>query len=206
MNELSTLRHGGLSRGRRVSTSAWVFAALLAGAACRRLAITHYGIIAIEGLVVVPHLFVIAQRPLVVVVVLLALGSSAFSYAFLSRVSFTGHPPINLGDVCLAAAVGGTLWRRPWQTWPAAIRRYSWALGTFRMISGVATIKTPLLGSVGARGAAYEYRNWLCLAASLRATRETAQARVARTSGDAERIWLSSKRRLVSRGVHAKGV
>ena len=152
----------------------WVLIAMLAGAACSLLAISRYGGPAIAGLVAVPIFVVIARRPLVAVVVLFAAVSSVFAYGHLPRVPLPGHPPINLGDVCLAAAVGGTLWRRPWRSWPAEGRLYFVALSGFLLLAAVATIKTSLLGYIGLRDAVGQYLDWLYLGVALTVVLELA--------------------------------
>jgi hypothetical protein len=140
---------------------------ILLGLFCARLATSHYGKPAIEAIIGVPVLIVIARRPAVAVIALLAVVSSTFAYGVLPRVNLPGHPPINVGDLMLAAAVGGTLWRRPWQSWPPPARRYFLALALMLLLASVATIKTSLLGSSQVRDAAYGYRNFLYLGVAL---------------------------------------
>jgi hypothetical protein len=178
-----------LSRRRVEDSHNVVFAVAVAvavaaiGILCGRLAISHYGKAAIEAAVGIPILIAVNRRPLVAMVVLLAVDASAFSYANLPRVNFPGHPPINVADLLLATAVGGTLWRRPWRTWPTPVRRYSLALVLLLLVVGVATIKTALLGYAQSRDALYEYRNWLYLAVALTIALEF--------SGRLWRTWLN---------------
>jgi O-Antigen ligase len=167
MRAFSALPPFPLTKTQISSAAAWTLVILVAVAVCSRIAISHYGVAAIEGIVAVPVFVVIAQRPLLGVGLLLALMCSVFSYSFLPRLNMPGHPPINLGDVCLAALVGGTLWRKPWRAWPRAVQRYFLALMMFLVVAAVATVKTSLVGYVESRNALSEYRNWLYLGTAL---------------------------------------
>ena len=142
-------------------------AVLLIGVFCARLAASHYGKTAIYALIGVPLLIAVAQRPLIAIMALLAVASSIFTYGSLPRVNVPGHPPINVVDLLLIAAVGGTLLRRPWHSWPVPVRRYAVALLVFVLVSAVATFKTLSLGHVEARAALYNFRNFLYLAAAI---------------------------------------
>jgi hypothetical protein len=156
---------------RRVSRVLKVIAGglgiVLAGLICGRLASSHYGPAVLEASAGITFLIVIARRPALVVMLLLVVVASAFSYGSLPRVPLPGHPPVNIGDVLLATAVGGTFWRVPWRDWPAVVRRYLAALVVVLLLAGVATIKASLLGSTEAREALYSYRNFLYLGVAL---------------------------------------
>jgi hypothetical protein len=163
MSALAALPPFPRTRTRGSSTAAWLVVLVATVAVCSRLAISHYGVTMIEAIVAAPLFLMIAQRPLLAVTILLVLLSSVFSYGYLPRFNVPGHPPVNLGDVCLAAALGGTLWRAPWLRWPSVVRRYSLLLTLFLLLAAVATVKTSLGGYVDSRNALYEYRNWLYL-------------------------------------------
>src|SRR5437899_139787 len=125
MTAFSLHRGRSLSAAQVVSAAAVTVAAVLLGTFCARLAISHYGSTAIAVLIGTPLAIAVARRPAVGVIALLAVVASAFAYGVLPRVPLPGHPPINIADVTLAAAVGGTIWRRPWRTWPPVVRRYA---------------------------------------------------------------------------------
>ncbi len=88
-------------------------AAALLGVVCGRVAISHYGVPAIEVLVAVPILILVIPRPYLACVLLLVLLCTVPFYTWLPRANVPGHPPVNLGDILLVATVGATLWRRP---------------------------------------------------------------------------------------------
>jgi len=148
---------------------------LLAGAAgvlvlaaiCARLGASHYGKTLIYALIGLPLLLAIARRPVLAVIVLASIACSIFAYGSLPRVNLPGHPPLNVLDLVLIAAVGGTIYRRPWRNWPAEAKRYTLALLLFVALSSVATVKTAMLGHTPARAALYNFRNFLYLAAAL---------------------------------------
>jgi O-antigen ligase len=171
MSALSTFRRQPQTPQGPVIAIATGFAVVIAvallGVVCARLAISHYGKPAIEALIGAPVLIAIARRPAVAVVVLLAVVASTFAYGVLPRVNLPGHPPINLADLCLAAAVGGTLLRRPWHSWPVPVRRYLMVLVLMLALMGVATVKTSLLGASQSRDALLNYRNFLYLGVAL---------------------------------------
>jgi hypothetical protein len=60
LTALSVYPRSPPNSARWLSATGWAFAALLAGPVCSRLAITHYGRAAIEGLIVIPLLVMIA--------------------------------------------------------------------------------------------------------------------------------------------------
>lgn len=161
-----------LSR-RTLSLDGRVGAVLLAGAACvvgvfaGRLAISHYGLIAVEGLIAIPVLIFVSPRPLAAVLLLLALLSSVFAYDVLPRPHVPGGPPLNIADYVLIVAVAGTLWRRPWRTWPPAVRRFSAGLALLMVLALVPSIKLALGGHVGTRQAITGYKDLASLAAAL---------------------------------------
>jgi hypothetical protein len=156
-----------LGVGRVPAVLAILAGAALIGVICGRVASSHYGTAAIEAMIGLPVLLAVAQRPALAVIALLALVSSIFSYDTLPRVNLPGHPPINVADLLLLAAVGGTIWRRPWRTWPPIARSYAAALIVLLAVASVATIKTSLVGSVQAREALLYYRDLMYLAAAL---------------------------------------
>ncbi len=151
------------------------------GAACARFGASHYGPALIAAGIGAPILVLIAQRPGVALVALLAILATTFDYGLLPRVSLPGHPPINVADLVLAAAVGGTLWRRPWRGWPIAVKRYALAIVVLLLLAGVATVKTSLLGATHTREALLAYRNFLYLGIALTIALELTGARWRRT-------------------------
>jgi hypothetical protein len=167
MSAIPIPRRPSLGDNRTAWTAAAVFGAVLVGVLCGRVAVSHYGKVAIELLVGLPLLYVIAHRPVVAVLALLAVTASVFDYGTLPRVNVPGHPPVNVADVCLLAAVGGTLWRRPWREWPDGAKRFLILLAVFLALAAVATVKTALVSSGTARDAFYEYRNFLYLGVAL---------------------------------------
>jgi hypothetical protein len=175
MSTISIPRRPSLGDSRLAWTAATLLGAVLVGAFCGRVAVSHYGKVAIELLIGLPLLYAIAQRPVLAVLALLAVTASVFAYGQLPRVNLPGHPPINVADLCLLAAVGGTLWRRPWREWPDGVKRYLILLAVFLALAAVATAKTALTSSSGARDAFYEYRNFLYLATALTIALELTQ-------------------------------
>jgi hypothetical protein len=167
MSAFSIHRHQPRRAEGLVVTLAICVAVGVLGIVCARVAISHYGRPAIEALIGIPILIAIARRPVVAVTVLFAVVASTFAYGVLPRVNLPGHPPINVGDLALAAAVGGTLIRRPWRVWPVAVRRYFVAVIVMLLFASVATIKTALLSSDQARDALLNYRNFLYLGVAL---------------------------------------
>ena len=151
----------------------WRFAGLLAlalvvGAATARVASSsHYGKPAIEAMIGAPVLVYMFRRPGVAMLGVLAVIASLIAYGTLPRVNVPGHPPINAGDVVFAAAVGGTLWRRAWRSWPPVVRAFVYALIVFMVLSDVATFKTMTLGHTASRNALYNLRNWFYLLAAI---------------------------------------
>lgn len=141
--------------------------AMLFGLFCGRLAISHYGKGVIEVLIGLPVLIAVAQRPLVAWVCVLAILASVFSYSVLPRVSLPGHPPITVGDVLLAGAVFGTIWRRPWRAWPAPLRQYSLALIAVLVFAAYSSIQVAGRGTIGLHNAEAGYKNILYLAIAI---------------------------------------
>jgi O-Antigen ligase len=152
---------------RAVAAGAAIVLGIGLGAFCARLAVSHYGKSAIEALILGPILWAIAKRPLLAVISMLIVVATLFHYGSLPRVNLPGHPPINVADLFLAAAVGGTMWRRPWATWPRPAWRYFLAIVVVLLLASIATIKTALLGAVPAREALLAYRNFLYLGVAL---------------------------------------
>jgi hypothetical protein len=151
------------------------------GGVCARFGASHYGSALIAAGIGAPVLLLIAQRPGVAVLALLAILASTFEYGTLPRVSLPGHPPINVADLVLAAAVGGTLWRRPWRGWPTAVKRYALAIVVVLLLAGVATVKTSLLGATHTREALLAYRNFLYLLVAVTIAVELTGSRWRRT-------------------------
>jgi O-Antigen ligase len=141
--------------------------AVLFGAFCGRLAISHYGKPALEILIGLPLLIAIAQRPMVAWVCVLAVLATVFSADAFPRVSLPGHPPINVGDVVMAAAVVGTIWRRPWDSWPLPVRRYALALIALLVFASFSSIKIAGQGTIGAHNVMLGYKNLLYLAIAI---------------------------------------
>ena len=167
MSALSFPRRLPVTR-RWPATLAALVAAVVLGAVCARVAISsHYGKAAVEALAGAPFLVWVFRRPAAALLVLVAVVASLPAYGNLPRVSLPGHPPINVADVMLAAAVGGTLWRRAWRNWPPIAQRFVLAFAVVFALSLVATIKTLSLGHVQQSAALYDLRNWFYLLAAL---------------------------------------
>jgi O-Antigen ligase len=130
----------------------WLCAAVVLGLICGRLALSHYSKTAIELLIGVPVLVMVFPRPLLATTVVLGLLSTIFPYGVLPRVTLPGHPPVGLPDVLLFAAVGGTIWRRPWRTWPPPVRGFAVVLGALLVFAGLSAISLSIAG---------DYRNAL---------------------------------------------
>jgi O-antigen ligase len=159
--------HREIRLPRGVAAVAAIVLAICLGTFCGRLAVSHYGKSAIEALILGPILWAIAKRPLIAVIALLSVVATLFHYGALPRVNLPGHPPINVADLFLAATVVGTLWRRPWVTWPKPARHYFLAIGLLLILSSIATIKTALVDAEHAREALLAYRNFLYLGVAL---------------------------------------
>ncbi len=148
-------------------------AALLVGAACvvgvaaGRLSISHYGVTAVQALIAIPILIYVVPRPMVSLLLLLVLTSSVFAYDVLPRLALPGHLPLNIGDFVLLATVGGTLWRRPWRTWPPPVQRFSLVLGVMLLLALVPTVKLAMSGHNAARDAIGGYKTLLYLTGAL---------------------------------------
>jgi O-antigen ligase len=137
------------------------------GLVCGRLATTHYGLTAVEALIAVPILIATFHRPFVALMLLLVLLASVAAYGALPRAHVPGGLPLNIGDLALAAAVGGTLWRRPWRVWPPAVRRFFVALAFLLLLATIPTIRLAVLGHDQARSALVGYKTLLYLAVTL---------------------------------------
>lgn len=146
---------------------ALVVGAVAFGLVCGRVAASHYGIDLIAILVGIPLLVVIGRRPFLAVLCVLAVLASVTTYAALPRVPLPGHPPINFGDVAVAAAVGGTLWRRPWQHWPAPARRFALALLAVIALASISSIRIALESAAQAREVMLGYKLLFYLAVAL---------------------------------------
>lgn len=162
---ISDRREIRLPRG--VAAAAAIVLGAGLGAFCARLAVSHYGKSAIEAMILGPILWALAKRPLLAVIALLMVVATVFTYGTLPRVNLPGHPPINVADLFLTAAVAGTLWRRPWATWPQPAWRYFLAIVAVLLLASVATVKTALTGADHAREALLAYRNFLYLGVAL---------------------------------------
>lgn len=147
--------------------------ALLVGVACAiglaagRLAISHYGTTAVEALIAVPILLYVFPRPMVSLILLLTLTSSVFAYDVLPRLAIPGHPPLNVGDIILIATVGGTIWRKPWRTWPPPVRRFFVVLSLMLLLALIPTIRLAGYGHSAAREAIQGYKTLLYLTGAL---------------------------------------
>jgi hypothetical protein len=152
-----------LSIGGTTRTLLLACVAAVLGIVGGRVAISHYGMPAIELLIAVPFLIAITPRPLVAFILLAGLLGSAFAYGDLPRVNVPGHPPINVADVLLAIVVGATIWRRPWRDWPPAVRGYTFALLLLLALASISSVQLALLGHAAARSSILGYRNLLYL-------------------------------------------
>ena len=167
MSALS-LRTRDRRSGRLLRFAGLLALALICGAGTARVASSsHYGKAAVEALIGAPILLYMFRRPGVAMLGLLAVVASLIAYGTLPRVNLPGHPPVNAGDVVFAAAVGGTLWRRTWRSWPPIVRGFVYALFVFMVLSDVATVKTMTLGHRAFRDAEYDLRNWFYLLAAI---------------------------------------
>jgi hypothetical protein len=141
--------------------------AVVFGLVCGRIAVSHYGIDLVAVLVGVPLVVVVGRRPFLAVLCVLAVLASVTTYGTLPRVPLPGHPPINLGDVVVLAAVGGTLWRRPWRFWPPPARRFALALLAVIALASISSIRISLQSAAQAREAMLGYKILLYLAVAL---------------------------------------
>jgi glycosyltransferase involved in cell wall biosynthesis len=141
--------------------------AAVVGLAAGRVAISHYGLPAIELIIIGPILAAVTTRPFVGCLLLLVVMASVFSYGALPRVTLPGHPPINVADVLLVAVVGGTLWRRPWPTWPPAVRRFAGMLLILLLLALLPTIRLAVLGHSDFREAVLGFKTLLFVAIAL---------------------------------------
>jgi hypothetical protein len=161
--------------GRPVRVAALTGTAAVVGVAGGRVAISHYGLPAVELLIVVPLLVYVATRPFVGCVLLALMMASVFSYGVLPRASLPGHPPINIADILLVIVVGGTLWRRPWHTWPPAVQRFSWVLALLVLLALPPTIRLAALGHNEFRSAVLGLKTLLYVAVALTIALECSQ-------------------------------
>jgi hypothetical protein len=146
-----------------VRAAVMVGGALMLGALCGRLAISHYARQAIELLVAVPVLIGIARRPMLAWTCLLVVLATVFSTSYLPTANLPTHIPINLGDALLLAAIGGTAWRHPWRTWPPPLRRAVLWLFAFLAFASVSSIRIAFASRNGLHWAIYGYKNVLYL-------------------------------------------
>jgi O-Antigen ligase len=153
--------------GERTSTVLLTAFGCALGVFVGRLAISHYGVTAIEALIAIPALIALVPRPLAAVMLLLALVASVFSYTYLPRANLPGHPPLNVSDIVLLAAVGGTIWRRPWRSWPPPVRRFYAVLALLLVLALVPSIALALQGHAGSREAITGYKDLLYLSVAL---------------------------------------
>jgi O-antigen ligase len=141
--------------------------ACVVGVAAGRVAISHYGGPAIEALIALPILIYAVPRPMVCLILLLGLMASVFSYSLLPRLAVPGHPPLNVGDLILLATVGGTVWRRPWRSWPPPVRGFFVLLCLLLALAAIPTIRLAMHGHDAAREAILGYKTLLYLVAAL---------------------------------------
>jgi hypothetical protein len=151
---------------------AFACAAAVLGLVVGRVAISHYGVAAVEALVTVPILVLVVPRPYLACVLLLVLLCSVPFYTSLPRVDIPRvdiphHLPINVGDVLLLATVGATLWRRPWRTWPPAVRRIYLAVALMLVLAALPTAASALHGHDAAREAIAGYKDLLFITLGL---------------------------------------
>jgi hypothetical protein len=139
----------------------------LLGVACGRVATSHYGAAAIVLAVALPVLAFLVARPFASYVLVLALLGSVISYTALPRVTLPGHPPITIGEVLLGVTVAGTLWRRPWRTWPAPIRTFGLLLLAMLIVALVPAVTLAAQGHNQAREAILGYSDLLFVGAAL---------------------------------------
>jgi hypothetical protein len=151
----------------RLRTVALVCGVAVLGVAGGRVAISHYGLPAIEALIALPILALLIPRPFASCALLLVLLCSVPFYTALPRVNVPGHPPINIGDIVLLAMVGSTLWRRPWRTWPPAVRRIYLPVALMLLVALVPTLVLAVHGHDAARTAIAGYKDLLYLTAGL---------------------------------------
>jgi O-antigen ligase len=144
-------------------------AAVAIGLACGRFAGTHYGAAGVSVLIAVPVAIFLFPRPVLAVLLLLAALGSVFPYGVLPRANLPGHPPINLGDILLALAFFGTLWRRPWPTWPLPMRRFVAGLAVVLALCSLSSVTLAGHGGAGAREAMLGLKNlgYLLLAVTI---------------------------------------
>jgi hypothetical protein len=164
-----------LNAGRPVRIAALACVAAVVGVAGGRVAISHYGLPAIELLVFLPLLMFVATRPFVGCVLLLLVMASVFSYGALPRATLPGHPPINVADILLIVVVGGTLWRRPWHTWPPAVQRFSWVLALLLLVALLPTIRLSLMGRTDFRFAVLGFKTLLYVSVAVTVALECSQ-------------------------------
>jgi hypothetical protein len=126
---------------RAVRSALLVGGALVLGVFCARLAGSHYAKGAIEVLIATPVLIAIAQRPMLAWICVLVVLASVFSYDHFPTANLPAHIPVNLGDAVLGAAVAGTVWRRPWRTWPPPLRRAVGWLTVFLAFAGISSVR-----------------------------------------------------------------
>ncbi|MDQ6817946.1 MAG: hypothetical protein M3018_11165, partial [Actinomycetota bacterium] len=163
----TSLSRRAMSLDGRAGTLLRVVLACAVGLFAGRLAISHYGPRAAEVLIGVPVLLALFPRPLAALMLLLALLASVFAYNVLPRPNLPGHPPLSIADFVLIVAVGGTLWRRPWRTWPPAARRFFGCLALLMVLALVPSIKLALGGHAGMRQAVTGYKDLAYLAVAL---------------------------------------
>ncbi len=159
------------SRQRVSRPNALRFLVLLGGAGVLgllsgRLAVSHYGTDAIAALIGIPVLIYLWPRPLLATLLAMAL-MGIVAYDQIPRVSLPGHPPLNAYDVLVAVIVLGTLWRRPWRTWPVDARRFALALVLVLAVAVIPTLPLLSQGHDAARQAILGYKNVLYLALGL---------------------------------------
>lgn len=141
--------------------------AVVVGLATARVAESHYATGVITLLIALPALYLLSSRPLLGMVGLMLVLGTVFEYGILPRANVPGHPPINAGDAFLALIVLGTIWRRPWRTWPDPVRVYALVIILLVALASISSVRVAMQGASPARNASLGIKNILYLALAL---------------------------------------
>jgi O-antigen ligase len=164
---MTTLTLGRLNLGALTRALLLACAAGVVGVMCGRVAISHYGVPAIDVLVAAPVLIFVLPRPFAACMLLLVLLASALFYTALPRANVPGHPPINIGDILLVATVGATMWRRPWRVWPPPVRRVYVVTALMLLLALIPMVILAVRGHSQFRDAIAGYKDLLYIAVAL---------------------------------------